>query len=40
VGLDKVLAAIAGFQKGYHGEQWQAAPLLVKLAGEGKKFNG
>ena len=40
VGLDKVAAAIARFQKGYHGEQWQPAPLLVKLAGEGKKFNG
>jgi 3-hydroxyacyl-CoA dehydrogenase len=40
VGLDKVLAAIARFQKGYHGEQWQPAPLLVKLAKEGKRFNG
>jgi 3-hydroxyacyl-CoA dehydrogenase len=40
VELDKVLAAIARFQKGYHGEQWQPAPLLVKLAKEGKRFNG
>jgi len=40
VGLDKVVAAIARFQQGYHGEQWQPAPLLVKLAQEGKKFNG
>jgi 3-hydroxyacyl-CoA dehydrogenase len=40
VGLDKVVAAIARFQKGYHGEQWQPAPLLVKLAKEGRKFNG
>jgi 3-hydroxyacyl-CoA dehydrogenase len=40
VGLDKVVAAIARFQKGYHGEQWQPAPLLVKLAREGKRFNG
>jgi 3-hydroxyacyl-CoA dehydrogenase len=40
VGLDKVVAAIARFQKGYHGEQWQAAPLLVKLAKDGKTFNG
>jgi 3-hydroxyacyl-CoA dehydrogenase len=39
VGLDKVVAAIAKFQKGYHGEQWQPAPLLVKLAKEGKRFN-
>ena len=38
-GLDKVVEAIARFQKGYHGEQWQPAPLLVRLAGEGKKFN-
>jgi len=40
VGLDKVLAAIGKFREGYHGEQWQPAPLLVKLAKEGKRFNG
>jgi 3-hydroxyacyl-CoA dehydrogenase len=40
VGLDMVVAAIEKFQKGYHGEQWQLAPLLVKLAKEGKRFNG
>ncbi|HJS38396.1 MAG TPA: 3-hydroxyacyl-CoA dehydrogenase NAD-binding domain-containing protein [Burkholderiales bacterium] len=40
VGLDKVVAAIGRFQQGYHGEQWQPAPLLVKLAKEGKRFNG
>jgi 3-hydroxyacyl-CoA dehydrogenase len=39
VGLDKVVAAIERFQKGYNGNQWQPAPLLVKLAKEGKKFN-
>ncbi|MDH3319791.1 MAG: 3-hydroxyacyl-CoA dehydrogenase NAD-binding domain-containing protein [Betaproteobacteria bacterium] len=39
VGLPKVLAAIEQFQKGYHGKQWQPAPLLVKLAKEGKRFN-
>jgi len=39
VGLAKVVAAIEGFRKGYNGNQWQAAPLLVKLAREGKKFN-
>ena len=27
------------FQKGYQGEQWKPAPLLVKLAKEGRKFN-
>jgi len=40
VGLDKVLAAIEGFRKGYMGEVWKPAPLLVKLAKEGKRFNG
>jgi 3-hydroxyacyl-CoA dehydrogenase len=40
VGLDKVLASIEKFQKGYQGGQWKPAPLLVKLAKEGKKFNG
>ena len=39
VGLDKVLAAIERFQKGYRGEVWKPAPLLVKLAKEGKRFN-
>jgi len=40
VGLDKVLASIEKFQKGYMGEVWKPAPLLVKLAKEGRKFNG
>jgi 3-hydroxyacyl-CoA dehydrogenase len=40
VGLDKVLSAIEKFQKGYQGGQWQPAPLLVKLAKEGRRFNG
>ena len=39
VGLSKVLSAIEGFRKGYQGSQWQPAPLLVKLAKEGKRFN-
>jgi len=39
VGLAKVVAAIEGFQKGTNGNQWKPAPLLVKLAKEGKKFN-
>ena len=39
VGLDKVLAAIQKFQKGYKGDQWKPAPLLVRLAKEGKRFN-
>jgi 3-hydroxyacyl-CoA dehydrogenase len=40
VGLDKVLASIEKFSKGYQGEVWKPAPLLVKLAKAGKKFNG
>jgi 3-hydroxyacyl-CoA dehydrogenase len=40
VGLDKVLASIQGFQTGYQGAAWKPAPLLVKLAKEGRKFNG
>jgi 3-hydroxyacyl-CoA dehydrogenase len=40
VGLPKVLASMEKFQKGYQGSQWQPAPLLVKLAKEGKRFNG
>ncbi len=37
VGLKKVLARIEEFEKG-HGELWAPAPLLKKLAGEGKTF--
>jgi 3-hydroxyacyl-CoA dehydrogenase len=40
VGLPKVLASIEKFSKGYMGEAWKPAPLLVKLAKENKKFNG
>jgi len=39
VGLDKVLASIQKFQQGYQGAQWKPAPLLVKLAKEGRRFN-
>jgi 3-hydroxyacyl-CoA dehydrogenase len=39
VGLDKVLASIQKFQQGYQGSQWTPAPLLAKLAKEGKRFN-
>jgi 3-hydroxyacyl-CoA dehydrogenase len=39
VGLDKVLAAIERFREGYHGDQWKPAPLLARLAREGKRFN-
>jgi 3-hydroxyacyl-CoA dehydrogenase len=39
VGLSKVLSSIEGFQKGYQGQAWKPAPLLVKLAKEGRRFN-
>jgi len=39
VGLDKVLKSIEGFQKGYQGAVWKPAPLLVKLAKKGGRFN-
>ena len=39
VGLPKVLAAIEQFRKGYQGAQWKPAPLLVRLAEAGKRFN-
>jgi 3-hydroxyacyl-CoA dehydrogenase len=40
VGLKNVLNSIQKFQSGYMGEVWKPAPLLVKLANEGRKFNG
>ena len=40
VGLASVLAAMAKYRNGYHGECWEAAPLLAKLATEGKTFSG
>ncbi|MCG2584695.1 3-hydroxyacyl-CoA dehydrogenase NAD-binding domain-containing protein [Massilia sp. TS11] len=40
VGLPNVLRAMEKYARGRHGDAWQPAPLLVKLAGEGKGFNG
>ena len=40
VGLPNVLTAIEKYARGHHGEAWKPAPLLVKLASEGKTFNG
>jgi 3-hydroxyacyl-CoA dehydrogenase len=40
VGLPQVLAAIGQYARGANGAAWVPAPLLVKLAGEGKTFNG
>ena len=39
VGLPNVLAAMDRLSKGRHGDAWTPAPLLVKLAAEGKTFN-
>jgi 3-hydroxyacyl-CoA dehydrogenase len=38
VGLPAVLAAIEKYARGRHGEAWAPAPLLVRLAVEGKGF--
>ncbi len=39
VGLVNVLATIEKLAKGRHGEAWKPAPLLAKLAAEGRGFN-
>jgi 3-hydroxyacyl-CoA dehydrogenase len=39
VGLKNVLGSIQRFQSGYQGSVWKPAPLLVKLANEGRRFN-
>ncbi len=39
VGLPNVLRTIRQFGKGHHPEAWKPAPLLEKLAAEGKSFN-
>ncbi|OFA06836.1 3-hydroxyacyl-CoA dehydrogenase NAD-binding domain-containing protein [Duganella sp. HH101] len=39
VGLPNVLAAINKYAQGHQGGAWKPAPLLVKLAAEGKGFN-
>jgi 3-hydroxyacyl-CoA dehydrogenase len=39
VGLPKVLASIEKYAQGRHGDAWKPAPLLVRLAAEGKGFN-
>ncbi len=40
VGLPNVLRSIRGYAKGHHPEAWKPAPLLEKLAADGKSFNG
>ncbi|HEY1043708.1 MAG TPA: 3-hydroxyacyl-CoA dehydrogenase NAD-binding domain-containing protein [Telluria sp.] len=40
VGLQNVLMAMERYAVGPHADAWKPAPLLVKLAAEGKTFNG
>ncbi len=40
VGLYNVLASMRRYARGYQGDAWQPAPLLVQLADAGKSFNG
>jgi 3-hydroxyacyl-CoA dehydrogenase len=40
VGLPNVVRAIEHYAQGLHGGAWQVAPLLARLAGEGRGFNG
>ena len=39
LGLSNVLMAMEKYAKGRHGDAWTPAPLMVRLAGEGKGFN-
>ncbi|HEY6864095.1 MAG TPA: 3-hydroxyacyl-CoA dehydrogenase NAD-binding domain-containing protein [Burkholderiales bacterium] len=39
VGLDKIVAAIESYARGYRGESWEVAPRLARLAREGRTFN-
>ena len=39
LGLANVMAAMQRYAKGRHGDAWTPAPLLVRLAAEGKGFN-
>jgi 3-hydroxyacyl-CoA dehydrogenase len=38
VGLAKVVEAVKRFQSGYQGGAWKLAPLLERLAKDGKSF--
>lgn len=40
VGLDAMLQRMRQFSQGYHGEAWEPAPLLVRLAAAGKGLTG
>jgi 3-hydroxyacyl-CoA dehydrogenase len=40
VGLYNVLTSMRRYARGYQGDAWQPAPLLVRLADAGTSFNG
>ena len=40
IGLHQVLSTVRSFARGYRGEAWTPAPLLVRLAEAGQSFNG
>jgi 3-hydroxyacyl-CoA dehydrogenase len=39
VGLANVLRTMQKYARGRHGDAWKPAPLLARLAAEGKTFN-
>jgi 3-hydroxyacyl-CoA dehydrogenase len=39
VGLSYVVTAMERYARGRHGQFWKPAPLLAKLAADGKTFN-
>ena len=39
IGLENVVAAMKKYHTGYHGECWEVAPLLARLAADQKAFN-
>ena len=39
IGLENVVAAMKKYRKGRHGECWEAAPLLERLAADNKTFH-
>jgi 3-hydroxyacyl-CoA dehydrogenase len=38
IGLPRVVEIMARYARGYHGECWTPAPLLARLAADGKRF--
>jgi 3-hydroxyacyl-CoA dehydrogenase len=40
IGLSNILRGMREFAKGYQPDAWEPAPLLKRLAAEGKTFAG